>query len=76
MILNARQIHFNNDQIASKIYPPIILLAIEDVTEMMDVAEMLSNHTGQFEIKIAERTEKLETHIKILEKQIDDLKLK
>src|SRR3989338_924244 len=38
MILNARQIHFKEDAVSEQ-FPPIILLAIEDVTEMMVVAE-------------------------------------
>ncbi len=69
MILNARQIHFKKDK-DSKSFPPIILLAIEDVTEMMGVAEMLARHTNQFEVKMIERTEKLEIHIRELEREI------
>jgi nitrogen-specific signal transduction histidine kinase len=69
MILNARQIHLKED--ASR---PIILLAIEDITEIMGVADMLTLHTNQFEGKMAERTEKLEVEIKKLEKEIKDLK--
>jgi len=65
MILNARQIHVQED--AS--FPPIILLAMEDVTEMMGVAEMLALHTKQFEMKTEERIEKLEIYIKKLEKK-------
>ena len=72
MILNARQIHFKEE--AS--FQPIILLAIEDITDMMDVADMLSAHTNKFEIEMAERTEKLESHIKKLEKVISALKKK
>ncbi len=73
MILNAREIYFKEE---TKIepFPSIILLAIEDVTDMMDVAEMLTLHTNQFELRIAERTEKLEIHIKELEKEVMDLK--
>jgi len=70
MILNARQIHFKKD-IASQ---PIILLAIEDITEIMGVADMLTLHTNQFEQRMAERTEKLEVEIKKLEKEIIELK--
>ena len=73
MILNARQIYSKNNR-ASEIFPPIILLAIEDVTEMMGVAEMLARHTNEFETKMAERTGKLEVHIKKLEVEIDGLK--
>jgi len=70
MILNARQIHTeggkNNKQ--------IILLAIEDVTEMMDVAEMLARHTKQFELKMAEKGEKIGELIKKMEKEIKEVK--
>jgi hypothetical protein len=72
MILNARQIHFKDD--ASKLFPPIILLAMEDVTEMMDVAEMLARHTNEFEVEMAERTSQLETHSKMLENEIKKLR--
>lgn len=72
MILNARQIHVKED--AS--FPPIILLAMEDVTEIMGVAEMLARHTKQFEIKTWERIEKLEVYIKKLEKEVGELKNK
>lgn len=72
MILNARQIHFKDDTA----YPPIILLAIEDVTEMMIVAETLAGHANQLEAKLAERTQKLEVHIHRLEKEIEELKNK
>lgn len=73
MILNARQIHLTEDATPSHL-PPIIMLAIEDVTEMMAVAETLASHTNQLEAKLMERTEKLETHIERLEKEIFTLK--
>jgi nitrogen-specific signal transduction histidine kinase len=73
MILNARQIHFRKDG-APELFPPIILLAMEDVTEMMVVAEALSSHANQIEAKFAERTQKLEVHIGKLEKEINELK--
>lgn len=69
MILNAREIHCKEDSILGQC-PPIILLAIEDVTDMMDVAEMLTRHTNMFETTIAERTKKLEIHIEELEQEI------
>jgi predicted ribosome quality control (RQC) complex YloA/Tae2 family protein len=40
------------------------------VTEMMAVAETLASHTNQLEEKLTERTQKLETHIERLEKEI------
>lgn len=73
MILNARQIHFKEDD-SSRHFPPIILLAIEDVTDMMVIAETLASHANQLEEKFATRTEKLEVHIKKLEKEINRLK--
>jgi hypothetical protein len=75
MMLNARQIH-SEDEITSKIFPPIIFLAIEDVTVMMVVAETLAVHVKELAARNAERTQKLETHIEKLEKEIGALKIK
>jgi PAS domain-containing protein len=75
MILNARRIHFKEDT-TSELSPPIILLAIEDVTEMMIVAETLAGHSKQLEAKLGEQTQKLEIYIKKLEKEVNELKKK
>ena len=75
MILNARQIH-SKEQTASEVFPPIILLAMEDVTEMMAIAETLASHTNQLETKLTERTQRLEIHIGKLQKEINVLKKK
>jgi PAS domain-containing protein len=64
MILNARQIHKAGEP--SHSFPPIIMLAMEDITEMINVAETLARHTNQFEVKMAEKTLRLETDIKKL----------
>lgn len=69
MILNARQIHFSDDATLNNT-PPIILLAMEDISDMMDVAETLAGHTRHFEARLTERTEKLELQIKKLQKEI------
>jgi len=75
MVLNARQIHFNKGGDASLgAFPPIILLAIEDITEMMVIAETLVGHTKQLEAKLMEKTGKLEDYIKKLEKEVNGLK--
>ncbi len=74
MILNARRIYKENN--TSELFPPIILLAMEDVTEMMAVAETVASHASQFEIKFSERTQELANHIKNLEKEINELKKK
>jgi PAS domain-containing protein len=75
MVLNARQIFFfkktNNNP---ETFPPIILLAIEDITDMMAIAETLVAHTKELEAKIMERKQKLEDYIKKLEKEVIDSK--
>jgi len=75
MILNARRIHFKKDA-AVDAFPPIVLLAIEDVTDMMVVAETLAGHTNRLDAKFAEQTHKLELHIEKLGKEINELKSK
>ena len=75
MILNARQIHFKEDA-AAKLFPPTIFLAMEDVTDMMAVAETLAGHAKQFEAKLTERTQRLEAQISILSKELNLLKEK
>ncbi len=69
MILNARRIYHEGK--SGNTFPPIILLAMEDVTDMMDVAEMLARRTSRFEAEMAERTGKLEMQIRDLEKLIN-----
>ncbi len=75
MILNARQIHFTETTEPS-LWPPIILLAIEDVTEMMSIAEKLARHTNEFKDNIVQRTTMLEAHITRLEQEVRQLKNK
>jgi len=73
MILNARQIHFKEDTL-SESFPPVILLAMEDITEIMLIAETIAGHAKQVETTLSEQTKKLAVHIKRLEKEIDELK--
>ena len=73
MILNARRI-YSKEGNTSESFPPIILLAIEDVTEMMVVAETLATHTKQLETKLTDRTRKLEDSIGKLQKEMNKLK--
>ena len=75
MILNARQIHFKEDT-ALEVFPPIIMLAMEDVTEIMAVAGTLAGHANYLEARFVERSHKLEAHIGKLEKEIKALKKK
>jgi PAS domain-containing protein len=74
MILNARQIHQEGEEDSSGKFPPIILLAMEDITDMMFVAETFADHTNKIQTQITERTQKLEANIKKLEKEVKDLK--
>lgn len=73
MILNARQIHFKEDA-ALGLFPPIILLAMEDATDIMVVAEAFSGYTNQFKANSIEQAQKLEIYIGKLEKEINELK--
>lgn len=77
MVLNARRIHFDKkDGTNEMAFPPIVLLAIEDITDMMVVAETLVDHTKNLESKFTEKTQKLEGYIKKLEKEVVELKIK
>jgi nitrogen-specific signal transduction histidine kinase len=75
MILNARQIYIKEHNGPSS-FPPIILLAMEDVTEMMVVAETLASHNDQLAAKFAIRAQKMELQIEKLEREIAKLKKK
>ena len=79
MILNAREIHHKEGEEESAPpagFPPIILLAMEDITEMMAVAETLAKRTTEVESKFVQTTHTLEARIEGLEKEVDKLKNK
>lgn len=46
MMLNARQINFKEDSYP-ELFPHIILLAIEDITEIMAIAEVFADHANR-----------------------------
>jgi hypothetical protein len=71
MFLNARRIYKEGS--TSDTYPPIILLAMEDVTEMISVSERISGHVNAFEADMAERSKNMKTRIENLEEQIGGL---
>jgi len=73
MVLNGREIHVQTGTTTS-IVPAIILLAIEDVTEIMNVAKKLADHTNHFEQELLTRTQTLETQITTLHQEILILK--
>ncbi|MEX0931152.1 MAG: PAS domain-containing protein [Candidatus Paceibacterota bacterium] len=70
IILNARHIH-SKDKTTSELFPPIIMIAMEDVSEIMSIANQLAQYTNQLERALNTRTQKLETKISILEKKIN-----
>ena len=72
IILNARQIYRKSS--SAKEFPPIILLAMEDVTEMMDVARKLAEHTNAFEAKLTERTFLLEVQVEKMIREVRGLR--
>ncbi len=75
MILNARQIYPQKGT-SLDLFPAIILLAMEDVTEIMFVAETLAGHANQREAQFTAKTHKLEARIVNLEKEIIKYKSK
>lgn len=69
IILNARHIH-SRDKTTSQLFPPIIMIAMEDVSDVMSIANRLAQYTNQLEETLTTRTQKLETQIATLEKKI------
>lgn len=67
MILNARHIH-SRDNTTSELFPPIIMITIEDVSEIMSIAGRLADYTNLLEKSLTSRTQKLEVKIATLEK--------
>ncbi|HEY4512986.1 MAG TPA: hypothetical protein VJH06_00505 [Candidatus Paceibacterota bacterium] len=47
---------------------------LEDIAEIMGVAEMITRHINQFEVTMAESIHKLEVHVKHLEEEIELLR--
>lgn len=72
IILNARHIH-SRDKTTSELFPPIIMIAMEDVSEIMTIAGKLAHYTNQLEKTLTTRTQKLKVKIAILEKNIRTL---
>jgi len=72
IILNARHIH-SKDITTSELFPPIIMIAMEDISEIMSIANKLAQYTNQLEKALVTRTQKLEVKITMLEKKISSL---
>lgn len=72
MILNARQIHGLHSKVktTSGLFPPIILLAFEDVTEIMAIADAVAGHQNQLDAEHTLRTQQFKIRIEELEKEV------
>ncbi len=73
MLLNSRQIHFKEDT-SEEVFQPIILLAIEDMTEMMATAERLAGHINHADTKMATRVGHMEMYLSGLQNEINEFK--
>ena len=72
MLLNGRRIYKEGE--TSKMFPPIILLTMVDITQMTVIATELADYANRIEKKMNERTQKLETEVGKLRKEVGDLK--
>jgi hypothetical protein len=72
MLLNGRRIYREGD--AGNVFPPIILLAMVDITSMTIVATQLADYAAKMERKVNERTTKLEADVDQLKKDVDNMK--
>ena len=72
MILNARRI-FQSSTLAGQ--SPIILLAMEDVTEIMAIAEGIAEQARENEVHILSKLKKLEEQTEVLASDLAAIKL-
>ena len=72
MLLNGRRIYKEGE--TSKMFPPIILLTMVDITQMTVIAAELADYANRIEKKMNERTKQLETDVGLLQKEIGVLK--
>jgi PAS domain-containing protein len=72
MLLNGRRIYKEGETSAT--FPPIIMLAMVDITQMTIIAAELAYYAAKIETKMSQRTLSLETQVKKLNKEMGDLK--
>lgn len=72
IIINGRQLHFKDDAG----FQEIILLAMEDVTEMIAVAERMADHVNTSQTRLAGRSSKMEIDIGNLQAELTKLQEK
>lgn len=72
IILNARHI-YSRDVTTSVLFPPIIMIAMEDVSELMIIGDKIAQYTNLLEKTLTIRTQKLDGKISKLEKKINTM---
>ena len=72
MLLNGRRIYKEGK--TSILFPPLILLAMVDITQMTVIAAELADYASRIEKKMNERTQTLESEVKQLKKEVGNLK--
>ncbi len=72
MLLNGRRIYKEGE--VSAMFPPIILLAMADITQMTVIATELADYAAKVEGKLSERTQNLETEVEQLKKDVGNLR--
>jgi PAS domain-containing protein len=72
MLLNGRRIYKEGE--TSSMFPPIILLAMVDITQMTIIAGELADYASRIEKKMDERTKALEVDVVQLKKEVGNLK--
>jgi PAS domain-containing protein len=75
IILNAQHIYSKNPKTA-EIFPSLIMLAMDDITGLITMADTFTEHTNKLEQTITSRTSKLEEKVIILEKKFNVLSKK
>lgn len=75
LLLNARGINSSEiTDVLTEKFPPVIFLAIEDVTNIMTIAETFAVHVKEIARQNAEETKKLQLYVEKLEKEIREIK--
>lgn len=75
IILNAQHIYSKNPKTA-ELFPSLIMLAMDDITGLITMADTFTEHTNQLEQTITSRTSKLEEMVISLEKKLNVLSKK
>jgi nitrogen-specific signal transduction histidine kinase len=72
IVLNAQQIYSSNPK-SGDLFPKLIMLAMDDITEMITIANQFTDHTNKLEKTLSARTNKLEAKLIKLDEKINAL---